>query len=456
MNSSVDQRIRGSDAAAGKDSRWPARRAAIAVAVGLLLVAVAVAAPFILGDRLRSRIFALAAPLFGRWEPHVGPGTVTSLVLALLAVTVIPRFLHRQPALPLALWTWLFGALWTLSLAMIDGWQRGIAGRLTRPDEYLAEVPGIHDIGAMLSGFSGRILDFQPDSWTTHVSGHPPGSLLTFVVLDRLGLGGGAWAGLFCIVVGTSGLAAVIITLVRLGAVDTARRCAPFLAFFPGLIWVGVSADGYYMGVTAWGIALLAIAATTVGGRAVAAGLASGLVLGFGLFLNYGLILAAVPAIAVPAAARAWKPLLWAVIGALIVVGAFWAGGFWWLDGYHLVVQRYYQGIASQRPFAYWGWANLAATAIAVGPATVAALGRAADRSLLRRPELWLGVAGLMALLIADVSALSKAETERIWLPFTVWMMTLTAVLPVRSARWWLGAQLVVALLVNHLVLTYW
>ncbi|WP_452101200.1 hypothetical protein [Catellatospora bangladeshensis] len=66
-------------------------------------------------------------------------------------------------------------AAWTMSLAMIDGWRVGLAGRLTAQAEYLTEVPGVTDIPAMLAGFTGRILDFQPDSWTTHVSGHPPG-----------------------------------------------------------------------------------------------------------------------------------------------------------------------------------------------------------------------------------------------------------------------------------------
>ncbi|MGC5246358.1 hypothetical protein ACPXB3_05475 [Gordonia sp. DT219] len=453
---SVGQRVPTTEEARAVERSWAGRRSALALAVTALLVAAAVALPLISGDALRGKIFAQAAPLFGVWNPHVGPGTVPAVLMALLGVTVVPGRLATMNVRALAWSTWALGLLWTMSLALVDGWQRGVAGRLTRPDEYLSEVGGVHSIPAMLSGFSARIVDHQPDSWTTHVSGHPPGSLLTFVVLDRIGLGGGAWAGLWCVLVGTSGLAAVIVALDRLGAPDAARRCAPFLAFFPGLIWVGVSADGYYMGVVAWGLALLAVSATAAGRRAATAGVGAGLLLGFSVFLNYGLVLAGVMALTMAAAARSWRPLPWAVPAALAMVAAFWLAGFWWLDGYHLVVARYYQGIASQRPFAYWGWANLAATAIAVGPATVAALGRAAGLPALRRRELWPAFAGLAAIVVADLSALSKAETERIWLPFTVWMVTVTAVLPPRAARWWLGAQVVVALLVNHLVLTYW
>ncbi len=44
---------------------------------------------------------------------------------------------------------------------------------------------------------STGILNYDPLTWVTHVSGHPPGVLLTFVWLDRIKLSGGAWAGAF-------------------------------------------------------------------------------------------------------------------------------------------------------------------------------------------------------------------------------------------------------------------
>ncbi len=40
----------------------------------------------------------------------------------------------------------------------------------------------------------------------------------------------------------------------------TARLAAPFVAVAPTAIWIAVSADGYFAGVAAWGIALLALA----------------------------------------------------------------------------------------------------------------------------------------------------------------------------------------------------
>src|SRR5690606_40901761 len=69
-------------------------------------------------------------------------------------------------------------------------------------------------------------------------------------------------------------------------------------------------------------------------------------------------------------------------------------------------------------------------------------------------------VAGaLLALLIADLSGMSKAETERIWLPFTLWLLPACAFLtppeppgpaPDRTraipTRAWPGAQALPAL----------
>ncbi len=335
---------------------------------------------------------------------------------------------------------YLAAVAWTISLALVDGWDRGFAGRLTTSDEYLHEVPGVTDIGAMLRGFSARILDYQPDSWTTHVSGHPPGALLAFVGLDRIGLSGGAWAALLCVLVGGLTAVAVPVALRARGNDEAAARAVlPFAALFPGAVWVGVSADGLFAGVTACGIALLAL------GRPLLAGL----LLGLGIFLSYGLVLIGVVALVV--AWRNWKALGLAVLGAVVVVAAFAAAGFWWLDGYHLVVERYYQGIASSRVYHYWVWANLAAAVLAAGLAPIAGLARAR-----RSPAAWLAGAAVAAVLFADLSGLSKAEVERIWLPFTVWLTAATAFLPAGSRRPWLAVQAGTALVVNHLLLTNW
>ena len=133
------------------------------------------------------------------WLPHAGPGTPVALAAGGAGGVAWARDSRRacrgggcSPRPTLA-------ALgWTLSLALVDGWQRGFAGRLTTQTEYLTEVAGV-TTPCDAARFAARILDSSPDSWTTHVAGHPPGALLVFVALDRIGLGGGAWAAFGCV-----------------------------------------------------------------------------------------------------------------------------------------------------------------------------------------------------------------------------------------------------------------
>ncbi len=446
-----------------------------AVVVGLVLVTAAFVLPRLgLGVNPRQDTgperFAMragAAPIFGYWDAHVGWGTAPAIVIALAAVVWGPVVAQRLSWRVLPLGTWAAAGAWAFSLAMIDGWQRGFAGRLTTSDEYLWEVPRITDIPATLRTFSSRIVDFQPNSWVTHVSGHPPGALLTFVWLDRLGLSGGAWAGLLCLLVGSSGAAAVTVAVRALAGEQTARRAAPFVAVAPTAIWVAVSADGYFAGVAAWGIALLAVAVhcATRFPALVAAG--AGLLLGWGVFLNYGLMLMGLPALAVlmsssdkrgadwRSALRALGP---AVLAAVAVAVGFAVAGFYWFDGYTLVQQRYWQGIAKDRPFQYWGWANLACVVCAIGLGSVAGISRVFDVAAIRRRSGWylLLLAVLAAIVCADLSMLSKAETERIWLPFTIWLTAAPALLPPRSHRLWLAVNAAGALLLNSIIFTNW
>ncbi|MBQ1015351.1 hypothetical protein KBX53_31380, partial [Micromonospora sp. M51] len=215
--------------------------------------------------------------------------------------------------------------------------------------------------------------------------------------------------------------------------------------------------------VVAAGLALLA-----VGGRPAAA--LGGLLLGFALYLSYGFVLVGLLALAVVLLRARDRPgvLLVAATAVAVVVAVFTVAGFWWLDGYHLVARRYYQGWAAERPYGYWVWATLAALLLSAGPVLGPAVRRAvaavtirpSGAAALRRritgagPIVWLPVAAAAAVLAADLSGLSKAEVERIWLPFAVWLLVATAHLPTRHRRWWLAAQAATALAVNHLLWT--
>ncbi len=432
------------------------------VAAGIAGLLVAVAA--VVGVWLLQRGVPLhvdAPPLGAQWLPHTGPGTVPAVVIALLVILRGPQLAAQLSWRPLLGAAAAASVAWTLCLALIDGWQTGVVDRLTTPTEYLHDVPRVTDIGAMLHTFSEHILGLRPGSWTAHVAGHPPGALLVFVGLDRIGLPGGAPAALLCILVGSSAGVAVAVTLRALGAEATARAALPFGVLFPGAIWVGVSADGLYTGVLSWGIALLAIGAarSRLDLAALAASAAGGVLLGTTLFLSYGLALAGLLPLAVVIAARRGAALLVAGAGVASVVAVFAAAGFWWLDGFQQVRIRYYQpgeyGLV--RPYGYWVWADLACLAVVLGPAGVAGLRRVfTPTQHPPRVLVLLAAAAGLAVLLADLSGMSKAEVERIWLPFAVWLLAGTGLLPPRQARWWLTAQAVLALLVNHFLLTTW
>ena len=98
---------------------------------------------------------------------------------------------------------------------------------------------------------------------------------------------------------------------------------------------------------------------------------------------------------------------------------------------------------------------NAAALALACGPAVVVGLVALRDR------RLWRVVGGAVAAVgLAALIGLSKGEVERIWLPFTVWLLAAGAVAVQRwgprSLRWWLGAQVTVALVLQAVFRTGW
>lgn len=447
-----------------------ARRELLAAVAAAVMVAAAVVLPALnIGVRPRLDLgperfvtHAVAEPLFAAWELHASWGTIPAILLAVAAVVWGPAVAQRLSWRTLTLSSWAVACGWAFALAMIDGWQRGFAGRLTTRDEYVTQVPSITDIPAAVRTFSSRILDYQPNSWITHVSGHPPGALLTFVWLDRVGLHGGAWAGLLCLLAGSSAAAAMLVAVRALADEPTARRAAPFVAIAPTAIWVAVSADGYFAGVAAWGIALLAVAVHRKVRFPALVAAAAGLLLGWGIFLSYGLVLMGFAAVAVLVSANDFRVALRAlgpaVLSAVGVAVVFAVAGFSWFDGYTLVQQRYWQGIAHDRPFAYWWWANLACVVCAIGLGGVAGLTRVFDVAAVRRRcgfHLLL-LAMLAAIACADLSMLSKAEVERIWLPFTLWLTAAPALLPVRSHRLWLAVNATGALLVNTVMVTHW
>lgn len=473
------------------------RRDLYAVAAAVLLVTAAV----VVGRPIQSAhhtLFVHWPPLLADWDPHVGPGTPAAVLVAAAVVVHGPALALRLPWRALLAAAWGTAMAWTWSLALVDGWQRGVAGRLTTPNEYLRVIGRFHDIPATLHDFTHHIVIGSPSPWPAHVSGHPAAATLTFVLLDRVGLGGGGWAGAWCITVGTTACVAVLVAVRVLAGEGLARRAAPFVAAAPAAVWVGASADGYFSAVAAWFVALLALAVRGRArpGRRAAAAVGSGLLFGLTCYLSYGLTLfaligAGVVLLGRPRPGTLLRGLPLFLAGLAVVPVLFTVVGFDWWEAYRLLVTRYYQGAGGIRPYGYWVWANLACTVLITGLATAAGLGRAGGVLARRRvgatdgdgdgttdgdgcgatggddgdshstdgdrAEARLAVlvfCALLALLVADLSGMSKAETERIWLPFAMWLLPACALLT--RPRAWLAAQTILALLLNHLLLTGW
>jgi hypothetical protein len=435
------------------------RAPAIGGAAAILLIGAAVVVPSLAGWQVHASLHVEHpfAPLAGWFDARWGPGTPVAVALAVLGVWSGGRLAARLPWRVLLPMAYVATVAWTLALAFVDG-RSGLTREIVDHNEYLPTARGIHDVPAMLRGFVDRIPVGAPGSWETHVAGHPPGALLLFVGLVSVGLGGAFASALVVTLLGCTAPVAVLVTLRRLGAEDVARRVAPFLVLAPAAIWVAVSADGVFAAVAAWGLAAVAAATVSTSRSGVWAwGLLGGLLLGCCLLLSYGLLLLAPLVVAVLLAGRSWRPLPAVTVGAVVPVLVLAAYGFRLWEAYPVLSDRYWAGIAAGRPASYWLWGDLAALAISAGPALGAGVGSvlAAGR---RSPGVvrLLVAAAAVAIVAADASRMSKAEVERIWLPFVPWLLVSTACLPPRWQRPMLGVQVAVALLVQHLVRTNW
>ncbi|MGL5863554.1 MAG: hypothetical protein ACRCY9_20110, partial [Phycicoccus sp.] len=427
------------------------------------------------------------------------------LVVAAVAWPGGRTLVDRMPWGRLLLLSWAAALVWMVALATVDG--PGGLGRVLDGDtEYLPSARAVDDVGVLLRTYVDRIPLGAPDNWPVHLAGHPPGAVLFFVGLDRVGLGSWQAAGAAVTAVAATVPAAVAVTLDRLGARSAARVALPFLVVGPSAIWMAVSADAVFAATAAWALAALAGAAGTasqVGAARAArrwsrwgAAVTSGVLFGWCLLQSYGLVLLGLLALAVLVAAR--RPVrdrvrLGAGVAAvaLSVVVAFAVGGFAWWEAYPVLHERYWDGLAQARPGWYWVVGNLAALVLCAGPLLPAALwagrptaarARAAAGGLVAAlmpsrgpartavqvpaparmsmpapsPVAALVAAALGTVLVADLSLMSKAEVERIWLPFVPWLLLSVVWLPPTWRRCGLVAQALAAVVVQHVVRTAW
>ncbi|HZD97916.1 MAG TPA: hypothetical protein VE132_07110 [Micromonosporaceae bacterium] len=398
-------------------------------------------------------------PLDGRWLLHVTPWIAPAIAVAAAALVWSAQVFARVSWRVVPIVATLGAAAWATALAVVSG-PASIAAPIATVPEYLHDVGRIRALGAgqFLRTFTDHVLATDAQPWTTHVAGHPPLVSLVFVGLSAAGLSAAGWAAALCVVVGASAAASVLSTVRILAGEAVARRAAPFVVLAPLALWIATSADALFAGVAAAGLCAFAHAGAAQGRRSVAFAAVAGMLLGACLFLSYGLVLLAPLVLAITVVQRRLGALALAALAVVVVVAAFAAAGFVWWHGYAVTRVRVMQGTAyQQRPAAYFVFADPAVLAVMVGPAVIAAL------AMLRRAGWPPGLrpvpaAAVIAVAAAIASNLAKGEVERIYLPFAVWLLPLTAMLPSvradgfgragRPARGWLAAQMSLTLVI--------
>lgn len=442
-------------------------RLIVSVVAALLAWAGLIATATLWANPIRKLIKLEAPPLIGAVDPDLWPGVPLMVVVGAALVLFVPRWCARLGWRRLLLVMALVALGWGTALALGRGVDRLTLG-LDGPYEYPVAVEQANDLGVrrFVETFSDpEVLENYP----IHVEGHPVGATLVFVALDRVGLSGPGGAAWLMILVGASAVPAVMLAAREVAGEDRARQVAPFLALGPAAIWAVTSADGMFMGVVAWAIALIVLA--TGSSRSVRdqrlLALGGGLVFGLGIHLSYGLAPLILIPLIVATFRRQWQVLLFAALGGGLVTGVFTALGFWWFDGLAATRIRYEIGVARRRSFRYFAFlGNPAAFAVACGPAVAVALAKVRDRGL------WLlAIGGVIAVSVADLSGLSKGEIERIWLPFVPWILVLCGGLAlhgralrtgVAGMRWStvasvvLGLQVLAAIVVEFVIRTPW
>ncbi len=384
-----------------------------------------------------------APPVAGRFDLSE-PGARILLPLAVIGLVIAlgPVAAERLGWTRLLACVAVVGFAWAISLTALE--PGSLTGPPLRDSEYLHDVALVGSPGSFLGGFVDNI-----DAYATHVRGHPPGFILILWGMAEVGLGGAIPAAMLLIAGGALAAPAALAALREVAGEPRARAAAPFMVVLPAAIWIATSADAFYAGVSAWGVALIVLATGRSGRRSDLLALGGGLLLGVSLLLSYGLILIATVPLAVAIARRRRRPIVLAVVAGLI----FAAAGFWWSAGLLATRETYYDGVASLRPYETFLVADLSAFAIVIGPAVAAAF------ALLRDHRVWLLVGGgLAAVALADISGMSKGEVERIWLPFVPWVALATCALPASPAatRIWLAVSAIFALGFEVAVLTSW
>ena len=393
----------------------PAAARLLLPAAGFVVVATVV-----VGTAIRQTVGGLGTaspPFVMAYEPDANlPWALVATIAAAAVAWAAPRLV--RPELRLAPPAWL-GALTLLTLLPglalgasrngTLGWREIFLltedGSFEAKNEYLSGLPALsYGPGYFLDRFAELV-----PSLPVNVAGHPPALML---VIDALRITSAGGLAALCIAAAVLTPALTYALARALGmAVPRARVAGVLAALSPMLLLLGVtSADAIFMAVGTVAAILL------VSQRPVlrAAGCAA---LAIAAFFSWALLAIGAWAAVTVLAREGPRCAVLLVAGCGVAVLAL-DGGLALLTGYDPIgalraTEAYYRNsVASRRPYAFWLFGSPVAFAVALGLPTAAGVLVAAQR---RVPA---AVALAVVIGVASVAGFTKAETERIWLPF--------------------------------------
>jgi len=432
-------------------------RASLSAPAGLIprIVIFAGAATVVTGLAVRAAggILGTDFPPFAvAWAPHAGPLAAVSLLVLVAGVVAGPRVATSLRS-PFAFAGFLFLLALALGLALnlarhgTSGWyaifDTSPRGNPEATNEYL---PGLPALSYGVRFFLDRFAELVPAE-PVNVAGHPPGLLLTLHVLHIASA-----QGMAVLCVGAGALTAPLaydLGCTLLG--DERGRLAGLLtAFAPSLLLFGVTSADYLYAALGLGTACLLVR------RRLAARLLGAAAVAVAAFFSWLLL-----AMAAWAAIVVWRReglrqaalLALACAFAVVVLNAvlsLWVG-YDAIGTLRATSSVYHHSIATIRPYWYWllgsptAWAVMAGLAVAV-PAL---------RALVLRDPAAIALAAVIV--AAALLGFTKAETERIWLPFVpLACVAAAAELDARRLRGVLALLAAQALAVELLFFTTW
>lgn len=432
------------------DTRAPRRRRDAIVVAGWVA---ALAAAIVVGDVYRRGrpIEVGAVPWVGSWDfdAHLlGRLALAGIAVGALVWT-LPVIAARRSTRAVVASTLAATVVITFLLAWSGpdathwpGLRYGYGAHIHLVDDW-------HGPAAFLRHYVAR----QP-RLTAHLRAHPPGLVLALWALARVGFEGRTVDLTLMLAFGALANGAALVALRNVAGTAALRAAAPFVALAPVVVW-RTNADVVFAGVALAAVSLVVVSTGAEGWRRTLFAIGGGALFGVALLLTYGVLLLVVPIAAIGWHRRAFVALACAGCAIVLTVATPAVLGFSWIAGLLETRHQYDHSVAHVRGYAYWLLGNAAIYLALIGPATVVALGRLKGGAVR-----WLVFGGLACVVIAGLSGLSSAETERIWQPFVplvvlaggaLWVAggrldDATEGFDVHAARRWLALQAVVAL----------